>query len=86
MGKSEEAVHCSLSTHEPGNPEQKETALFFFFYRTKDSPPGPPPGEGMPLSSPCPEKEQLPISLGCRCQGHFIDFLANLGAGWDRGP
>ncbi len=38
---------------------------------TKDSPPGPPPGEGAALFSPSPEKEQTPTSPGCPRQGCF---------------
>ncbi len=52
---------------------------------TKDSPPGPPPGEGAALFSPSPEKEQTPTSPGCLSQGRFVDFLDDLGPGWDAG-
>ncbi len=52
---------------------------------TEDSPPGPPPGEGAALFSPSPEKEQIPTSPGCPCQGRFVDFLDDLGSGWDVG-
>ncbi len=52
---------------------------------TEDSPPGPPPGEGAELFSPSPEKEQTPTSPGCPRQGRFIDFLDDLGPGWDAG-
>ncbi len=52
---------------------------------TKDSPPGPPPGEGAVLFSPSPEKEQTPTSPGCPRQGRFVDFLDDLGPGWDAG-
>ncbi len=52
---------------------------------TEDSPPGPPPGEGAALFSPSPEKEQTPTSLGCPRQGCFVDFLDDLGPGWDAG-
>ncbi len=49
------------------------------------SPPGPPPGEGVALFSPSPEKEQTPTSPGCPRQGRFVDFLDDLGPGWDAG-
>ncbi len=52
---------------------------------TEDSPPGPPPGEGAALFSPSPEKEQTPTSPGCPRQGRFLDFLDDLGPGWDTG-
>ncbi len=58
--------------------EQKQT-------ETEDSPPGPPPGEGAALFSPSPEKEQTPTSPGCPLQGRFVDFLDDLGPGWDAG-
>ncbi len=51
---------------------------------TEDSPPGPPPGEGVALFSPSPEKEQIPTP-GCPHQGHFVDFLDDFGPGWDAG-
>ncbi len=51
----------------------------------EDSPPGPPPGEGAALFSPSPEKEQIPTSPGCPRQGCFVDFLDDLGPGWDAG-
>ncbi len=53
--------------------------------RTNDSPPGPPPGEGAALFSPSPEKEQTPTSPGRPRQGRFVDFLDDLGSGWDAG-
>ncbi len=52
---------------------------------TEDSPPGPPPVEGAALFSPSPEKEQTPTSPGCPRQGRFVDFLDDLGPGWDAG-
>ncbi len=52
---------------------------------TEDSPTGPPPGEGAALFSPSPEKEQTPTSPGCPRQGRFVDFLDDLGPGWDAG-
>ncbi len=52
---------------------------------TEDSPPGPPLGEGAALFSPSPEKEQIPTSPGCLRQGRFVDFLDDLGLGWDVG-
>ncbi len=52
---------------------------------TEDSPPGPPPGEGAALFSPSPMKEQIPTSPGCPHQGRFVDFLDELGTGWDAG-
>ncbi len=51
----------------------------------EDSPPGPPPGEGVALFSPSPEKEQIPTSPGCPHQGRFVDFLDDLGPGWEAG-
>ncbi len=50
---------------------------------TKDSPPGSPPGEGAALFSPSPEKEQTSTSPGYPRKGRFVDFLDNLGPGWD---
>ncbi len=52
---------------------------------TKDSPPGSPPGEGAALFSPSPEKEQTSTSPGYPRKGRFVDFLDNLGPGWDAG-
>ncbi len=52
---------------------------------TEDSPPGPPPGEGVALFSPSPEKEPIPTSPGCPRQGRFVDFLGDFGPGWDAG-
>ncbi len=52
---------------------------------TEDSPPGPPLGDGAALFSPSPEKEQIPTSPGCLRQGRFVDFLDDLGLGWDVG-
>ncbi len=51
---------------------------------TEDSPPGPPPGEGVGRSS-SPEKEKIPTSPGCPRQGHFVDILDDLGPGCDAG-
>ncbi len=97
MGESEEAGRRTLSSHGPENPEEKEIALSLKRWvplalgpaaeqkqnETEDSPPGPPPGEGAALFSPSPEKEQTPTSPGCPRQGRFVDFLDNLGPGWD---
>ncbi len=69
VGESEEAGPAA---------EQKQN-------ETEDSPPGPPPGEGAALFSPSPEKEQTPASPGCPRQGRFVDFLDDLGPGWDAG-
>ncbi len=49
----------------------------------QDSPPSPPPGEGAALSSLSPEKERTLTSPCCPRQGHFIDFLDDLGPDWD---
>ncbi len=35
--------------------------------------------------SPSPEKDQTPTSLGCPCQGRFVNFLGRLGAWLGRG-
>ncbi len=98
-GESEEAGRRTLSSHGPENPEEKEIALSLRRWvplalgpaaeqkqnETEDSPPGPPPGEGAALFSPSPEKEQTPTSPGCPRQGRFVDFLDDLGPGWDVG-
>ncbi len=39
----------------------------------------------MALFSPSLEKEQTPTSPGCPRQGRFVDFLDDLGPGWDVG-
>ncbi len=88
VGESEEAGRRTLSSHGPENPE--ENSSFFEKVGTKqneteDSPPGPPPGEGAALFSASPEKEQTPTSPGCPRQGRFVDFLDDLGPGWDAG-
>ncbi len=97
VGESEEAGPRTLSSHGPENPEEKEIALSLRRWvplalgpaaeqkqnETEDSPPGPPPGEGAALFSPSPEKEQTPTSPGCPRQGRFVDFLDDLGPGWD---
>ncbi len=99
VGESEEAGRRTLSSHGPENPEEKEIALSLRRWvplalgpaaeqkqnETEDSPPGPPPGEGAALFSPSPEKEQTPTSPGCPRQGRFVDFLDDLGPGWDAG-
>ncbi len=99
VGESEEAGRRTLSSHGPENPEEKEIALSLRRWvplalgpaaeqkqnETEDSPPGPPPGEGAALFSPSPEKEQTPTSPGCPRQGRFVNFLDNLGPGWDAG-
>ncbi len=54
-------------------------------HRSLDSLPGPPLGEGAALFLPSPEKEQTPTSLGCPRQGCLVDFLEDLGPGWDAG-
>ncbi len=84
VGESEEAGRRALSSHGPEIPEEKEIAISLRKWEqkqneTKDSPPGPPPGEGVPS----PEKEQTPTSPGCPRQGRFVDFLDDLGPGWD---
>ncbi len=93
VGESEEAGRHTLSSHGPENPEENEIALSWESgypwtsggTETEDSPPGPPPGEGAALFSPSPEKEQIPTSPGCLRQGRFVDFLDDLGPGWDVG-
>ncbi len=87
VGESEEAGRRTLSSHGPENPEEKEIgpAAEQKQNETEDSPPGPPPGEGEALFSPSPEKEQTPTSPGCPRQGRFVDFLDDLGPGWDAG-
>ncbi len=98
-GESEEATRRTLSARGPENPKEKEIALSLKMWvplalgptaeqkqkETQDSPPGPPPGEGAALSSPSPEKEQTPTSPGCPRQSRFVNFLDNLGPGWDAG-
>ncbi len=94
VGESEEAGCRTLSSHGPENPEEKEIALSLRNWalgsaveqkqnETEDSPPGPAPGEVAALFSPSPEKEQIPTSPGCSRQGRFVDFLDDLGPGWD---
>ncbi len=91
VGESEEAGRRTLSSHGPENLEEKEIALSLRKWaehkqnETEDSPHGPPPGEGAALFSPSPEKEQTPTSPGCPRQGRFVDFLDDLGPGWDAG-
>ncbi len=99
VGESEEAGRRTLSSHGPENPEENKFALSLRRWvplalgpaaeqkqnETEDSPPGPPPGEGAALFSPSPEKEQTPTSPGCPRQGRFVDFLDDLGPGWDAG-
>ncbi len=99
VGESEEAQRRTLSSHGPENPEEMEIALSLRRWvplalgpaaeqkqnETEDSPPGPPPGEGAALFSASPEKEQTPTSPGCPRQGRFVDFLDDLGPGWDAG-
>ncbi len=51
VGESEEAGRRALSSHGPEIPEEKEIAISLRKWEqkqneTKDSPPGPPPGEG----------------------------------------
>ncbi len=89
VGESEEAGRRTLSSHGPENPEEIALSLRRWVptetNETEDSPPGPPPGEGAALFSPSPEKEQTPTSPGCPRQGRFVDFLDDLGPGWDAG-
>ncbi len=95
VGESEEAGRRTLSSHGPENPEEMEIALSLRSWvplahvaehkPNEDSPPGPPPGEGAALFSPSPEKEQTPTSPGCPRQGRFVEFLDELGPGWDAG-
>ncbi len=94
VGESEEAGRRTLSSHGPENPEEKEIALSLRSWvplalepvaeqkqnETEDSPPRPPP-----LFSPSLEKEQTPTFPGCPRQGRFVDFLDDLGPGWDAG-
>lgn len=93
VGESEEVARRSLSTHEPDNPEERETALSLKMWlplavkpaaeqkenETQDFPPGPP-GEGVVLSPSPLEKEQIPTSPGCPCQSRFIVFCEDLAA------
>ncbi len=67
------------------DPEEKETALLLKFWEqnkkeTKDSPPGPPPGEGV-VRSPSPE-EQDPKAPGRPSQGRRLPwrFMGLAGA------
>ncbi len=86
MGESEEAGRRTLSSHEPENPDEKEITFSLRTEQNKikqDSPLCPPPGEGAAQFSPSPEKEQTPQSPGCLRQGRFVDFLDDLGPGWD---
>ncbi len=99
VGESEEAGRRTLSSHGPENLEEKEIALSLRKWvplalgpaaeqkqnEMEDSPPGPPPGKGAALFSPSPEKEQTLTSPGCPSQGRFVDFLDDLGPGWDAG-
>ncbi len=76
---AQKAVRSEASSPNSLGPwEQKQN-------ETEDSPPGPPPGEGAALFSLSPEKEQTPTSPGCPRQGRFVDFLDDLGPGWDAG-
>ena len=98
MGENEEAVRRSSSTHEPCNSEEREIALLLKMWvppavgpaaeqkekKTEDSPPGPPPGEGVALFPPTPE-EQSPTSPSCPCQGRLVVFLEDFAAGSDTG-
>ncbi len=98
VGESEEAGRRTLSSHGPENPDRSGERKLLSLEKvgtagpwtsggteTEDSPPGPPPGEGASLFSPSPEKEQIPTSSGCPRQGCFVDFLDDLGPGWDVG-
>ncbi len=91
VGESEQAGSRTLSSHGPENPEEMKIALSLKKWaeqkqnETEDSPPGLPPGEGAALFSPSPEKEQTPTSPGFPRQGRFVDFLDDLGPGWDAG-
>ncbi len=73
-----------------GDPEIEETALLSRFWvpltvrpvaekETKDSPPGPPPGEGV-VRSPSPEEQTSP-SLGRPSQGRLPPGLAGAWTG-----
>ncbi len=88
----------SVETSSPSwNPERKETALFLRFWvplagepvveqnkmETKDSPPGPPPGEGL-VRSPSPE-EEVPRTPGCQSQGRHLPWRFTGLAGAETG-
>ncbi len=78
-GSVETGSHA-LPSSPSWDPEEKETALFWKFCvpleqnkkETKDSPPGPPLGEGV-VRSPSPE-EQDPEAPGCPSQGHRLPW------------
>ncbi len=78
--------HCVLAHHSstpsvPGGTGGKENCSTLKLWiplavepaaeEIQDSPPGPPPAEGVALYSPCPLEEQLTMSPDCLCQGRF---------------
>ncbi len=89
VGESEEAGHRTLSSHGPENLEEKEIALSLRKWVPLALGPVAEQKqnetEGAALFSPSPEKEQTPTSPGCPSQGRFVDFLDDLGPGWDAG-
>ncbi len=82
---AQKAVRSEASSPNSLGPERDWPEVEQKQNETEDSPPGPPPGEGAALFSPSPEKEQTPTSPGCPRQGRFVDFLDDLGPGWDAG-
>ncbi len=89
VGESEEAGRRTLSSHGPENAEEKEIALSLRKWRNRNKMKQkillPALHRGKELFSPSPEKEQTPTFPGCPCQGRFVDFLDDLGPGWDAG-
>ncbi len=99
VGESEEAGRRTLSSHGPENPEEKEIALSLRKWvplalgpaaeqkqnETKDSPPGPPPGEVAALFSPSPEKEQLQHLRVARVRAASLTSWTTWGLAGTRG-
>ncbi len=84
VGTSEEAVHCSRSTHEPGNPEEKEKNCSFFSQNKRFSARPSPGGRNGAVLAISRERAASHIS-GLPVSGPLYWLLANLGAGWDTG-
>ncbi len=94
---SVETGSCALPSSPSWDPEKKETALFLKFWipparglvaeqnkkETKDSPPGPPPGEGV-VRSPSPD-EQDPEAPGRPSQGRRLPWRFTGLAGAEAG-
>ncbi len=99
LAREEGECNSSLTRSQPpvpsGDPEIEETALLSRFWvpltvrpvaekETKDSPPGPPPGEGV-VRSPSPEEQTSP-SLGRPSQGRLLRRLPpGLAGAWTGG-